>query len=409
MFGSTILDVAIGVVFVYLLLAVFCTAIVEGYSRRKNLRADFLRKGVDELLRGLPDGAQKIHDHPLIANLARKGEKPSYIAPRTFAVALMDVVGEGQSGATSHERFRAAVATAAATATSETAPPSGRDFKAALFALAGDHKLDSDEAVEKLAGWFDQGMDRVSGWYKRKIQVIAFAVAIAVTLVANADTFHITARLWQDPALRAAVVAQATERANKPPRLTIEYPDPESPIPSAPVETATGTADTSALTQKDVAQLGQVTGWSDDMRRLNGMIKVKALAKDAKVQACLKALREPASLPCATPPKPGEATPDAKDPCCAWVASEMKLANQDSALHWMGVAKNLDTFGAWLLWLLSHRLAGWLMTAIAVSLGAPFWFEILNKLIKMRSTGDSPRDKEKAATQQPKTPAAAKV
>jgi hypothetical protein len=29
---------------------------------------------------------------------------------------------------------------------------------------------------------------------------------------------------------------------------------------------------------------------------------------------------------------------------------------------------------------------GWLITALAVSLGAPFWFDMLNKFIVVRST-----------------------
>ena len=406
MFGSTILDVAIGMVFVYLLLAVFCSAITEAISRRKNLRAVFLKEGIEHLLRGMPAAAEKIYAHPLIANLARKDEKPSYIAPRTFAIALMDVVGQGQPGATSNERFRAAVAAAAGAA--GTGPQGEKELKAALHAVTGDPKLDADAAVEKLATWFDESMDRVSGWYKRKIQVITFLVAVVVTLVANADTLHIAARLWRDPTARAAVVAQATERAKKPPRLTIEYPDPESPIPSAPVDTSAGSAEPSGLTQKDMAQLGQITGWSDDLRRLNVTIMREDLRKDAKMLQCLTVLSQPARIPCEAPAKPGEKKQDlATDPCCVWVAQQLETARQDSALHWVAVGKHLDTFGAWLLWLLSHRLAGWLMTAIAVSLGAPFWFEILNKLIKMRSTGDSPRDKAEA--QKPKTPAPAKA
>ncbi|MBI3483807.1 MAG: hypothetical protein HY012_01460, partial [Acidobacteria bacterium] len=263
MFGSAVLDVAIGLVFVYLLLAVFCTAITEAISRRMKLRAVILKEGIDRLLGGIPGASQAIYSHPLIATLARKDEKPSYIAPRAFAVALMDFVGQGQPpGMTSHERFRAAVSSAAGGAA--TGPQGERELKSALFALAGDPKLAAEAATERLAGWFDESMDRVGGWYKRKIQVITFAVALLVTLAANADTFHILSRLWSDPSLRAVVLAQATERAKKPPRLTIEYPDPDSPIPSAPVDTAAGSsANSSGLTQEDFAAIGQITGWSD--------------------------------------------------------------------------------------------------------------------------------------------------
>jgi hypothetical protein len=39
------------------------------------------------------------------------------------------------------------------------------------------------------------------------------------------------------------------------------------------------------------------------------------------------------------------------------------------------------------IWLL--RLLGWFITALAVSLGAPFWFDILKKIITIKSTGNS--------------------
>jgi hypothetical protein len=32
------------------------------------------------------------------------------------------------------------------------------------------------------------------------------------------------------------------------------------------------------------------------------------------------------------------------------------------------------------------RLPGWLLTALAITLGAPFWFDLLNKIMVIRST-----------------------
>ena len=57
-------------------------------------------------------------------------------------------------------------------------------------------------------------MDRASGWYKRKVQVVLLVIALAVAGVANADTFAVGDRLLSDDALRAAVVAKATARAD---------------------------------------------------------------------------------------------------------------------------------------------------------------------------------------------------
>ena len=42
---------------------------------------------------------------------------------------------------------------------------------------------------------------------------------------------------------------------------------------------------------------------------------------------------------------------------------------------------------------------GWLLTALAISLGAPFWFDLLNKFIVIRSTV---KPKEKSQEEQSK-------
>ena len=43
------------------------------------------------------------------------------------------------------------------------------------------------------------------------------------------------------------------------------------------------------------------------------------------------------------------------------------------------------TLGTWLA-----HLMGWILTAAAVSLGAPFWFDLLGRVAKLRGTGKRP-------------------
>jgi hypothetical protein len=38
----------------------------------------------------------------------------------------------------------------------------------------------------------------------------------------------------------------------------------------------------------------------------------------------------------------------------------------------------------------AFNFIGWLLMAIAVSLGAPFWFDLLNKLVNLRLAGVKP-------------------
>jgi hypothetical protein len=51
--------------------------------------------------------------------------------------------------------------------------------------------------------------------------------------------------------------------------------------------------------------------------------------------------------------------------------------------------------------LLSFHLLGWLITALAATLGAPFWFDMLNKVIAVRSVGKAPEERPKPPREVP--------
>src|SRR5215813_10057031 len=114
MFGSAILEVAAGVIFVYVLVCLICSAIREGIEARLKTRAAYLEHGIRGLLHD-PDAKGIVDDfynHPLIfglfadkyapsasgkslSKLARGKNLPSYIPAENFAVALMDLAARG--------------------------------------------------------------------------------------------------------------------------------------------------------------------------------------------------------------------------------------------------------------------------------------------------------------------------
>jgi hypothetical protein len=80
--GSAILEKALGLAFVYLLLAVFCTATVEWIANLLATRANTLRAAISHLLRGqmLTAGSgflEAFYRHPIISALIKDGEHPS--------------------------------------------------------------------------------------------------------------------------------------------------------------------------------------------------------------------------------------------------------------------------------------------------------------------------------------------
>src|SRR5262245_61554631 len=103
MFNSGILDVVLGLIFIYLLLSLVCTAVNEWIESFLKKRSATLEQGIRELLddQKNEDGlACELYKHPLVFSLYRgdykplvtKKNLPSYIPAKNFAIALMDIV-----------------------------------------------------------------------------------------------------------------------------------------------------------------------------------------------------------------------------------------------------------------------------------------------------------------------------
>jgi hypothetical protein len=117
--------------------------------------------------------------------------------------------------------------------------------RTALLDVLDEGRAAVDDFRQGLEGKFDELMDRASGWYKRRAQRAVIAIAIAVTLVGNVDTIQVASGLWNDDALRASVVQQATTAAE------------------GEATTAGDDLDAVAEDVEDVGELGLPLGWGD--------------------------------------------------------------------------------------------------------------------------------------------------
>jgi len=356
MLNSSVLDVAIGLVFVYLILALLCTALNEWWSGQRRLRSKLLEKGVYQLL-GNNTLIKAFYDSHLIQSITGPEGHPSYISPKLFAQAMVEVL----------QKLPGLAAVAPSVTASETVQglvermPEGPTKNALRAVLIGANDT-SEAALEKIAVWFEDSMDRVSGWYKRRIQFITLIMAALLTLFTNADTLQIVHRLWNNPTLRAAVVARAQERAKQPSKtskaIDVEYRDP-SPVATPPTKVSSEDADKSSakiLTEEEESTLGDLLSWSPELCEFNRRVS--------------------------------KGNSDAK-PCV-----EVK-GQWDSNLHVWSMVKNSGVLAGWLYWLISTNLIGWIITIYAISLGAPFWFGALQKIVNIRSAGDAPDEKKK--------------
>jgi hypothetical protein len=199
MFGSAILEVAIGLILIYALLSALCSAVNELVAGAFSLRARNLKHGVRTLLDdvGGTGLTKDLFDHGLVRAL---GSSPSYIPADVFAKALLGtVVARGKGGfPRTVGDLRAAIGKL----------PSGR-LQEALLALIQDVEGEVVQAEHRLACWFDAAMERASGWYRRRVQLILLVLSLGVSLGLHVDTLEIGNALLRDSALRGAVVASA--------------------------------------------------------------------------------------------------------------------------------------------------------------------------------------------------------
>src|SRR5690242_8547532 len=111
--NSTVLEVAIGLIFVYLLLSIMCTAANEWVAALTRRRGETLRKGIAQLLSGqevfadptkpdTPGGTKALlnefYDHPLIKSMMHDKNHPTYLSPRNFSATLTDIITGEQEG-----------------------------------------------------------------------------------------------------------------------------------------------------------------------------------------------------------------------------------------------------------------------------------------------------------------------
>lgn len=349
MFGLQILDVVIGLFFGYLVLSLAVTAANELAAAWFRRRAWMLRRGVLNLL-GDAELTGRFYAHPLIRSLAHGRRGPSYIPSRTFAMVLLDLVAP--RGADVPARGEA------------TGP-----LEQTLALLWHESGGDRDRFRQHVEIWFNDSMERVSGWYKRRTQVFLLIWAAVLTVGTNADTLVIARALWRDTALRQAVVASAE-------RYLAEE--------TRPVVAGVGAVPVSAADAAPIPPLPPDQQADVDFEQ--------ASARYDAAMADLAELQLPIGWD--DPSAPATDEDDLVEP-------SFRLVRADATDDWPGAIWAPGGLGRWLRALDAHLL-GWLMTMLAISLGAPFWFDTLNRVVAIRSSGRAPEEKPRPPKEVPR-------
>lgn len=252
MLNSTILDVAIGLIFIFMTVSLAAGAAVEAYASLVKLRASKLKSGLMDLLndKDFNDLAAELYAHALInprgpgqpaqnspavvgqpvttvrstlaappTNVTRRQlitnltkNIPAYIEPKQFANAFVEVLsllpttGQTPTLATLQQAVNTRVP-------ASSHPQINQLLNGIILRTGGDLKAIKDE----LANWFDSAMDRLSGVYKRHTQLFTFIAALLICAIVNADAVQVAQRIWAQPSLVANLKVGTTLQDKKDP------------------------------------------------------------------------------------------------------------------------------------------------------------------------------------------------
>ena len=370
----------------------------------RNIRAFFQGNRNDLTETGI---GHQFFDHPLIKNYgsSRIFPLPSYISTKNFSTVLLDVLKQDfiaktkdiaisklPPGATEAQIEAAIQDLQAGTdiskirelldfygacyaTTAQTLPVIERDTWQILQMHLTNSVNDLEIFTHKLEGWYDDTMDRVSGWYKRQSQFILLGIGLCLAVMFNVDVIKVAERLSVDKDARAKLVQMAIQSADKykdDPRVKNLITDKGIQVKD------TLTANT--LFNEYQAKADSAKKMLDgDVRASNEIIgvgcgdygidrfKARVLARhhifvQNKFWKTHKSLRLDSCLNVAF-----------------GVLCREHWIRYNTTVH--NVCYVLGKSAHW------SKILGFLLLALAVSLGAPFWFDMLNKAIKLRSAG----------------------
>jgi hypothetical protein len=407
-FGSEILEVAAGLTFFFLLVSLMCTALMEAFEGVLRRRAKSLEQAIETLLSD-PELAGQIYRHPLISGLflgdypdpkveakteaaeakakaeaatakakvtkadsvvaqakgagrfrraaasvagavsdflrawGRRPRLPAYIPTPLFAAALIDQLVRTSGKANAAQPPRLDMPALREAARVHKGKAAGQVLSA-LVNMAGSDVASVQKGVE---AWFDGAMDRVSGRYKLGTQTMLFWTGLIAAAALNLDAITVVQSLSRDRALREAALAQA------------EHVAP----PAAPGSGAAAAQAEASVLSNRIREIGFPVGWRAGWPKPQSEPRVDAHGR------CVASAKAPTPLEMAAADKYSR-------------TERIRRALKD------GLASQPDSQGCRyeLGWKVAPMLLGWLATALAVMLGAPFWFDMLNRIMIVRST-----------------------
>ncbi|MFN7611114.1 MAG: hypothetical protein ACK5QX_09305 [bacterium] len=340
------LDIALGMVFVFLIFSLCVTALNEFVAAALSSRARWLRKGITALLakpgagaadnrsnappakdEAKPVDVDQVYRSPFISALGRGPLKsfqlrfaPSYVPPWTLVKGMLDAAnGAVGTALGTFEQVKEAV----------TKLPDRSPIKVTLQDLIARADNDLGKLQGLVEEWFKTFENQLTAWYRQKTQYVLVGLSLVLAVAMNLDTLAMVRVLSSDTKTRAALAEQGFKAAQANSSTAI--------LDLAPLKSA----------QDALANAKAKDGTAEELRKLQDNIDRELTELDKKAGQLVDTL----------------------------AATGLPMGWKELNFAALSTADQL------------RKVLGWLLTAFALSLGAPFWFDLLQKLSSIRSVG----------------------
>jgi hypothetical protein len=407
MLGSSILEVVIGIIFIFLLYSLLATGIQELLASVFGLRARILRRGIHRMLndddnalvhlKGLSTFANKLwakcksflmfffpyflqytslkpnlatafYEMPGIKYLGLSNwfKRPSYIRPETFAQNLVLLLKTNGNEPESHTSIEPNLKNGYCHMPNY-AVPIQPETKSYLWALWLESNKQEDAFKKLLITWYDATMERVSGLYKRKSQFNTFFIGLAIALIFNVNAIKITNKLFKDDDARAQLTQLAAA--------------------SIPIAVTSDTTNTSGVDSLAFQAKKVMNMLENDLAKPNNLL---ALGWDfpPNFTAYIKPIQSPNQQPMLmATEKQAIVGTNPQPSACQRIMQQLYQARLKDGQTDPSIPLTLKEKILYVAFLATEKenLLGLLITAIAISLGAPFWFDLLSKIMKFKN------------------------
>jgi len=211
MLDSPIIDIAIGLSFLYFLLGLLISAVNEMIQTKLKTRPKELQSAILNFLdRDWDVIGKKIVESPYVRSLQKDSTQfPSYIPSSAFAQSIVDVI-KGAGDLPEHvDKIKEAI---------RNNPVIVGDAQTWLLGLLDQSYGRLDIFYNKLEDSYNDAMDRVSEWFAKKAKKAILFIGIIASIALNIDTIHITQSLWKNKETAktlSALVASSMENIQK--------------------------------------------------------------------------------------------------------------------------------------------------------------------------------------------------